>query len=132
MRQIGFVRIVASLYPVCIITRNMHIINLYTTSFACTLHARSNIDSISPNVIVRFPCSDHAGCDRSVVDSKPQYEMVKRLLVDGSQCPLKLQSKFYQARQMCPSNLYAVWWLFVKKKLKPCCLSNNIEPHNVG
>lgn len=56
---------------------------LNTTSFAGAFHSRGHVDGVTPNIVVRFPGADDAGRDGAVIDTQPQYKMVKGLLING-------------------------------------------------
>lgn len=76
---------------------------LYTASFASALHPRGDIDSVPPDIVVRLLSADDAGCDGTVVHSHAQNEVIERLLVDGCQHSLQLESELYQAHEVLPS-----------------------------
>lgn len=56
---------------------------LNASCFSSAFHPGGHVDRVPPNVVVRFACSNHSCCDRPVIYSKLQHEMIEALLVDA-------------------------------------------------
>lgn len=70
--------------------------------FSGGLHPAGDVYRVSPDVKMRFPGSNYAGRDGTLVDSHFQDEIVEALLIDRVQCVFESESELCQSSQMLP------------------------------
>ena len=74
------------------------------------LHPGSDVDCISPDVVLRFPGADDAGHYRPDVQAYPEHEAVVRILVDAAQLLAQAEDELDQLKitimRKCISLIY--------------------------